>query len=164
MQEANEKWEKSQSIADFDAVEEVELEYEKACEYQTAAQHGVEEQVKYLKALDYGDNICEGWRRFFVCKAGGAGNYCGYAFPAKLWLQKGRVAALDPACRFKPGNWKYKCCCMWEYLQEEAVDRPDSAAAEWFRDMSTHFGEIQNFPHIGCGANYVPFKRALNGV
>ena len=72
LKEAQEKWETSQTEKDFDSLEMIEDEYEKAHEYQTAAEHGEEEQVKYLKALDYGDNICEGWRRFFCCKAGGA--------------------------------------------------------------------------------------------
>ena len=53
-------------MKDFDKLEDVEQEYEGAHEYATAAEHGDEEQVKYLKALDYGDEICAGWRKFFV--------------------------------------------------------------------------------------------------
>ena len=56
-----------------------------------------------------------------------------------------------------PGNWQYKYMCMWEYLEEEAVDHPNSEAAEWCKDMLDAYGDITNFPHIGCGANFVPF-------
>merc|ERR550525_885930 len=50
---------------------------------------------------------------------------------------------------------------MWEYLQEEAHDHPDSAANEWFQDMLKHYGSIDKFPHIGCGSNFIPFARGL---
>ena len=66
--------------------------------------------------------------------------------------------------RLMPGNWKYKCACMWEYLEEEANDKPKSAAACWFEDMKNMYGEVKNFPHIGCGANYVPWKRGSSMV
>ena len=165
LSEVTKKWEVSQSLVDFEEVEAAELEFEKAHEYQTAADRGLEEQVKCLKAMDYGDLVCDGWRRFFVCKAlNPGGGYCGFAYPSKLWLQVGRVASLDPAARLQPGNWKYKCCCMWEYLEEEAHDRPESAAADWFKDMLTTYGEITNFPHVGCGARYVPWKRGSSMV
>ena len=161
---ANLKWEDTQHEKDFDTLEKIEDEFEKAHEYTTAAELGEAEQAKMLKALDYGDVICEGWRRFFVCKAGGAGNHCGFAFPSKLWLQKGRKSSPDPAERLKPGNWQYKCCCMWEYLQEESVDHPGSAADLWFKDMIDTYGEVSRFPHVGCGANYVPWARGPSMV
>ena len=133
-------------------------------DYTTAADRG-DLQSEFLKALDYGDMICERWRRFQVCKSGGTGNYCGLAYPSKLWFQIGRKAALNPAERLQPGNWKYKCLCMWEYLEEEASDRPGSPADEWFQDMKATYGEVANFPHIGCGAKFVPWKRgAFYGV
>ena len=164
LKEASKKWEDSQKEEDFDTLEAIEDKYEQAHEYTTAAEHGQAEQTRYLKALDYGDVICEGWRRFFVCKAGGSGNYCGYAFPAKLWLQKGRTASPNPTERLMPGNWQFTCCCMWEYLQEEAVDHPESAADQWFQDMLQTYGEIGKFPHVGCGANYVPWRRGPSMV
>ena len=76
-------------------------------------------QVEYLKATDYNDEICEGWRRYFVCKAGGRDNDCvlGLAYPGKLWEQTGRVTSIRGEERLKPGNWQYKCVCMWESLQ-----------------------------------------------
>ena len=165
LKDAATKWEKSQTEADFDSLEKIEDAYEKAHEYETAAEHGEKEQTRYLKALDYGDVICQGWRRFYVCKAGGAGNYCGFAYPSKLWFQKGRKSSPDPAQRLAPGNWQFKCCCMWEYLQEEAMDHPNSAADEWFKDMLATYGEVEKFPHVGCGATYVPWKRGpFNGM
>ena len=54
--------------------------------------------------------------------------------------------------------------CMWEYLQEEAVDRPDSAAGAWFADLVETYGEVENFPHLGCGARYYPWKRGASMV
>ena len=53
---------------------------------------------------------------------------------------------------------------MWEYLQEEATDHPNSAADEWFKDMLQTYGEVEKFPHIGCGANYVPWARGPSMV
>ena len=164
LQEAKLNWEQSQTTEDFDKFEALEDDYEKAHEYQTAAEHDEELQIKYLKALDYGDVLCEGWRRFYCCKAGGAGNHCGLAYPSKLWLQEGRKASLNKAERLMPGNWKYKCCCMWEYLEEEAHDHPDSPAARWFNDMLAAHGSVSEFPHVGCGANYVPWKRGASMV
>ena len=63
-----------------------------------------------------------------------------------------------------PGNWKYKCCCMWEYLEEEAHDNPGSPASKWFQDMVDTYGTVSNFPHVGCGANYVPWARGASMV
>ena len=63
-----------------------------------------------------------------------------------------------------PGNWKYYCCCMWEYLQEEAHDHPGSAADKWFQTMLAAYGEIEKFPHIGCGARYVPWAKGPSMV
>ena len=100
-----------------------------------------------------------------MCKSGGAGNYCGLSYPSKLWRQKGRTTSRNPSERLMPGNWKYYCCCMWEYLQEEAEDHPDSAAAKWYQEMlDACGGSIENFPHVGCGAMFVPFKRGPSMV
>ena len=33
-----------------------------------------------------------------------------------------------------------------------------------FQDMKTTYGEVTNFPHIGCGANYVPWARGPSMV
>ena len=162
--EAKAAWDKSRTEKDFDTLEAIEDEYEKAHEYQTAMEHGQAEQTRYLKALDYGDVLCEGWRRFYVCKAGGTGNHCGFAFPSKLWRQKGRTASPDISERLMPGNWQYSCCCMWEYLQEESVDHPNSAADVWFQDMMRTYDEMEKFPHIGCGATYVPWKKGPSMV
>ena len=63
-----------------------------------------------------------------------------------------------------PGNWQFMCCCMWEYLQEEAVDHPGSAADLWFQDMLVTYGEMEKFPHVGCGANFVPRARGPSMV
>ncbi len=164
LQDCQDKWEKTQDEKDFDELERLEEEYEEKFEYTTANEHDEETQIKYLKALDYGDSICKGWRRFYVCKAGGKGNYCGLAFPSKLWFQTGRVTAVDPSERLLPGNWKYKCMCMWEYLQEEAADHPGSPADEWFADMLKTYGKVSQFPHVGCGANFVPWKRGPSMV
>ena len=53
---------------------------------------------------------------------------------------------------------------MWEYLQEEAHDRPNSAAHEWFKEMLATYGTIEKFPHIGCGAKYVPWAKGPSMV
>ena len=53
---------------------------------------------------------------------------------------------------------------MWEYLQEEAVDHPGSAADRWFQDMLATYGELEKFPHIGCGAKYVPWAKGPSMV
>ena len=135
LREASDKRDKTQTIEDFDTLEQIEDEFETAHEYSTAAEHGLEKQIQFLKALDYGDVICQGWRRYFCCKAGGRHNYCGYSFPSKLWLQKGRISSPKMGERRMPGNWQYACCCIWEYLQEEAIDHPGSAADLWFKDM-----------------------------
>lgn len=165
LMQAHKRWESSRTQTDFVLLEQTELAYEEAHEYQTAIGVGSQsEQTKYLKALDYGDNICYGWRRFYVCKAGGQGQRCGLAFPSKLWFQKGRVSSVNRAERLMPGNWQFKCCCMWEYLQEEAADHPDTPADKWFKDMLAEYGDVKNFPHIGCGANYVPYKRGPSMV
>ena len=82
-------WDATPTDENFDKLDAIEEKYENSYEYLTGAEHGEKKQTKYLKALDYGDFICEGWRRFYVCKAGGAGNYCGLAYPSKLWFQVG---------------------------------------------------------------------------
>ena len=46
LQKAKTAWEDSKKIEDFDRLEQIEDEYEKAHEYTTAAEHGEEEQVK----------------------------------------------------------------------------------------------------------------------
>ena len=53
---------------------------------------------------------------------------------------------------------------MWEYLQEESVDHPNSAADQWFKDMLKCYGDVEKFPHIGCGATYVPYKKGPSMV
>ena len=53
---------------------------------------------------------------------------------------------------------------MWEYLQEEAIDHQGSAADKWFQKMLEDYGEIEKFPHIGCGAKYVPWARGPSMV
>ena len=53
---------------------------------------------------------------------------------------------------------------MWEYLQEEAVDHPGSEADKWFQDMLGHYGDMTKFPHIGCGANFIPYARGPSMV
>ena len=164
LEEANTKWSASGTTTDFDRLEAVEEEYERTQAYATAAEHGLDQQVKYLKALDYGDEICKGWRRFFVCRAGGTDNTCGYAFPSKLWFQKDRKTSCDPTKRLMPGTWKFMCCVSWEYLQEEAVDDPKGAAAAWFKELLDHFGSVKDFPHIGCGSNYVPWAKGPSMV
>ena len=110
LQKVHTKWHETQDQRDFKELEDLEHQYERIQEYTTAAEHGEEMQVKFLKAMDFGDHICHGFRRFFVCKAkDGSQKYCGPAYPSKLWLQKGRVSALNFAERFMPGNWQYKC-------------------------------------------------------
>ena len=64
-----------------------------------------------------------------------------------------------------PGNWQFSCCCRWEYLQEESIDHPGSAADKWFKDMQATYSEdLQKFPHIGCGSTYVPYKKGPSMV
>ena len=166
LEAAKKLYDETKAVEDFDELEKLEEKFEAAQEYETAVERGTEEQVKVLKALDYGDNLCHGWRRFYVCKAkNGAGQYCGFAYPSKLWFQKGRKTGKTSAERLDPGNWKFMCMCMWEYLEEEALDRPGSPAAEWFAEMQKEYGEkVTDFPHIGCGANYVPWKRGPSMV
>lgn len=100
-----------------------------------------------------------------MCKAQTNGQVCGLAFPSKLWLQKGRKAAKDPTYRTMPGNWQFYCCCAWEYLMEEASDRPCSAAADWYYSMCEDYrGDYKKFPHVGCGATFRPWKRGPSMV
>ena len=63
-----------------------------------------------------------------------------------------------------PGNWQFYCCCMWEYLLEEATDHPGGAADLWYRELLAEFGSMDKFPHIGCGAQFVPWKRGPSMV
>ena len=54
---------------------------------------------------------------------------------------------------------------MWEYLQEEAVDKPNSAAAQWWNEMCGVYGpDPKKFPHFGCGAHYRPWARGPSMV
>ena len=64
-----------------------------------------------------------------------------------------------------PGNWQYVCCVMWEYLHEESVDWPGSAADKWFKSLQEEYGEeTSSFPHIGCGCNFIPFAKGPSMV
>ena len=165
LRDADDRWSADKSEANFDKLEAIEEEFEKIQEYTTAAEYGPEKQTKYLKTLDYGDVICDGWRRFYVCKSrDGAQKVCGYAYPSKLWMQKGRVASVNKEQRLKPGNWKYYCFCMWEYLEEEATDQPNGPAARWFRDLLQCYGEMGKFPHFGCGSMFKPWARGPSVV
>jgi hypothetical protein len=164
LQSCRERWEKSNVQKDFDALEDAELKFEESSRYETAMWLPEEEQIKTLKALDYCDEICRGWRKYYVCKAGGEGAACGLAYPSKLWHQKGRVSHAVKEERFMPGNWQYRCQVCWEYLHEEAIDNRKSAAASWFRELKEKFGDITKFPQIGCGSNYKPFKNGASMV
>ena len=53
---------------------------------------------------------------------------------------------------------------MWEYLEEEAFDHPGSPADLWYQDMINTYGALEYFPHIGCGARYVPYKKGPSKV
>ena len=164
LEEANARWMESDSAEDYDRLEALEYEYEKAQVYSTASEHGLDQRVKYLKVSESGGNICDGWRNFYCCRAGGAGNNCGLAFPSKLWFQKDRKTSCDPSKRRMPGNWKFMCFVAWEYLQEEAVDDPEGAAFVLYKEMLERFGRVGRFPHVGCGANYVPWAKGPSVV
>ena len=165
LREADYVWQQNPTEENFDRLEEIEEKFEVAFEYQTANEHEPHLQTEYLKAMDYEDAICDGLRRFFVCKAGRP--RCGYAFPAKLWFQRGRKASpLNRAQRLMPGNWQYVCLVMWEYLHEESVDKPGSAADKWFKDLQNEYGEeTSSFSPHWMWAQFRPLREgALHGL
>ena len=136
------------------AVEEMEEAYAATRDYQTCLEKG-EQQVDYLKALDFVDTIGPKMRIYNVCRAKtswdwsrGVACSCGLAFPNKMWYQP------------NPHRWKYKCRVMWEPLVREQEKNPaDPMLRKWVDDMTATYGEVEKWPQLGCESNFVPFKK-----
>jgi len=137
--------------------------------YRTAMEKGVQ-QASFLKALDFADEVGPDIRMYNVCtQPDHEHGKCGFAFPSKLWWQKGegtRFGDLQGDMGLRSSkSWSFKCLCEWGYLQEEALRKPGSAAAKWFEELSREYGDDFNtWPRIGCQQGFRPFKNGPSMV
>ena len=146
--------------------EELRLETERLHEelvqsgdYQTLIETG-DQQVEYLKALDFMDTIGPNIRIFNVCRAKSKWDFkkevacsCGLAYPNKLWLQPDK------------SRWKWVCSLDWKELikaQEQFPHNEDLGT--WVKDLKEKYGSVESWPKIGCHANFVPYKKGASQV
>ena len=128
-------------------------------DYQTLKETG-DQQVEYLKALDFMDTIGPKIRIFNVCRAKSKWDFkkevacsCGLAYPSKLWLQPDKT------------RWKWVCSLDWKELikaQEQFPHNEDLGT--WVKDLKEKYGSVENWPKIGCHANFVPWKTGASQV
>ena len=106
-----------------------------------------------MKALDYEDVIVRGWHVYNLCRAKtreGCTKTCGLYFPGKLWSRPNK------------NNWKFFCCLDWDILIEHK-DTSDECA-RWVGNLRKEYGDKENWPQIGCGSKFVPWKRGPSMV
>ena len=121
-------------------------------DYTTAADRG-DLQSEFLTALDYEDVIVRGWHVYNLCRAKtreGGTKTCGLYFPGKLWSRPNK------------NNWKFFCCLDWDILIEHK-DTSDECA-RWVGNLRKEYGDKENWPQIGCGSKFVPWKRGPSMV
>ena len=62
-------------------------------------------------------------------------------------------------------TWAFKCHCEWGYLKEETDLKPQSAAAQWYNELSKEYGDDFNaWPRIGCQQGFRAFKNGPSMV
>ena len=122
-----------------------------------------------LKAVDYYDTICEGWRIYNVCRAktgewdhaSGRQCDCGLAYPSKLWRQKG--ASMFDSFNLS-AKWQWTCNLQWQYLIDMAKEGP-GLAYETVKELEKDYGEDKaQWPQIGCGCDFYPWKKGYSMV
>ena len=141
--------------------EELRLETERLHEelvqsgdYHTLKETG-DQQVEYLKALDFMDTIGPNIRIFNVCRAKtgwdpkkGVACSCGFAYPNKLWLQPDK------------SRWKWVCSLDWkELIKAQELFPNNEDLGTWVKDLTEKYGSVENWPKIGCNAVFVPWKK-----
>ena len=61
--------------------------------------------------------------------------------------------------------WSFKCCCEWGYLEEEAMMKPSSAAAQWYNELAREYGkDFNDWPRIGCHQGFRAFRNGPSMV
>ena len=137
--------------------------------YRTAVEKGYD-QSAFLKALDFADEVGPDIRMYNVCTQPCPVNgKCGFAFPSKLWWQKGegtRFGDLIATGEMQTSKvWSFKCCCEWGYLEEEALRKPGSVAAQWYKELAEEYGDDFNvWPRIGCQQGFRAFRNGPSMV
>ena len=153
LQQEYDKFTEDPSDKNLESLEELEELWEKSQEY-TALKEKGDQQADYLKALDFLDHVTENMRMYNVCRAQvGQSGTCGLAYPSKLWTQT-------------PGKWKFYCRVDWNNLVSAAVSLDDeSPLKKWTQRMIMRYGDnVGGWPHIGCGAKFVPWARGESMV
>ena len=143
-------------------LDNLEPELAQITDYQTCSEYG-EKQSAMLKALDFIDAYGEGLRLYNVCRAKTGWNpaegkhcSCGLAFPAKMWARK---------YKDDPDRWKFICEVNWASLVEAQLQSPtDKLLKSWVNDMYNEYGEVPNWPKIGCGADFIPWAKGMSMV
>ena len=141
-------------------VEELEATYAATRDYQTLIEKG-DQQVAYLKALDFVDALGPRLRLYNVCRA--RTNYnmekgchcsCGMAFPAKMWKRPNKTA------------WKWICQVDWEPLVIEKEKYPEDEMLEkWVNDLVNQYGDDwKKWPQPGCNSNFRPWRNGASMV
>ena len=140
-------------------LDNLEPEIAQTMDYQTCNEYG-DKQSAMLKALDFVDAHGEGLRMYNVCRAKtrwdpttGTHCSCGLAFPAKMWEQ--------PDLH----RWRFACRVNWSALLQAQAQAPEDPILKgWVDDMYKEYGDEENWPKIGCGATFVPWKKGMSMV
>ena len=134
----------------FEIMTTLEVEFQKMQEYDCMAEKG-NNQVEWLKALDFSDQWTENLCVFNVCQAKLPGHRgtCGLCIPAKLWEQPDAE------------QWKFLCGVDWEKLLLAAEKNPeDEKPSKWVSALAEEHGnDLKDWPRIGCNAKFVPWAR-----
>ena len=54
------------------------------------------------------------------------------------------------------GLWWFYCGLVYEYGIEEVEANPHGALAKYYSELKEKYGEMENWPRIGCGCRYTP--------
>ena len=142
---------------------------------------GSTEQRQVLAVLDYADQLFQGACCFNMCTK------CGLAYGARLWWDRSIGTAHEGSKLFhleapleafaqkdskaKSGKYHWRCLVEWEALRkakdieiDQKKDATSSAQTMW-NNMVDEFGhEVKNWPVLGCGAGFAPYKNGPSMV
>ena len=125
--------------ANLQRLEELEDEAAVIADYKTAGG-----DVEILKALDYHNDMSEGFNLYDCCTRKIGDEFCGIYMPSLYWDRP-------------DGKWKFWCRIQWAKVCEK-----DPATAKIMVDK---YGDnVKAWPQPGCGAKFVPWANGPTKV